>query len=392
MTARICFVRHRFYPGDARLDNQVAALREAGYQVDVLCTRRAAEPRVATEAGVRVYRLPALAHTRGGTLRYLLEYASFWLVCFLALSTLQATRRYRLIHVANLPDFLVFAALIPKIAGGRVLLDLRECAPEMYHTRFDVAWDSLLMRVLIALEQASIRFADAALTCTAQMRAAFLARGAAPDKLFVMLNAANPALFRNPVLPNPTIQSNSKFHIVTHGTITKRYGHEVLLQALALAAPQVPGIHLEIMGLGDRPEWLTKLITALDLQEKVTIAEFLPAQELVRRLRRADCGVVPVVKNVDTDLVHTYKMNEYMALGIPAIVTRTRAVEAYYDNTCLEFVESGDVRGLAEAMVRLARDPQRRYDLAQHALQAYKRYAAPKQKERYTQVVRQLTG
>jgi glycosyltransferase involved in cell wall biosynthesis len=390
MTARVCFVRHRFYPGDARLDNQVSALREAGYQVDVLCTRRAAEPRVATEAGVRVYRLPALAHTRGGTLRYLLEYASFWLVSFLALAILQATRHYRLIHVANLPDFLVFAALIPKIAGARVLLDLRECAPEMYHTRFDVAWDSLLMRVLIALERASIRFADAALTCTEQMRAAFLGRGAAPDRLFVMLNAANPELFCDPVLPDPAAASNGDFRVVTHGTITKRYGHEVLIQALGLAAAEAPGIHLEIMGLGDRPAWLVDLIAALGLQDKVTIAEFLPAQQLVQRLRQADCGVVPVVRNVDTDLVHTYKMNEYMALGIPAIVTRTQAVTAYYDEACLEFVASGDVQSLAQALVKLAHDPRRRYDMARAALQAYERYDAPKQKARYVELVNQL--
>ena len=36
------------------------------------------------------------------------------------------TRRYDLVHVHNMPDILVFAALVPKVFGAKVVLDLHD--------------------------------------------------------------------------------------------------------------------------------------------------------------------------------------------------------------------------------------------------------------------------
>ncbi len=77
----------------------------------------------------------------------------------------------------SLPDPLVFAALVPKLTGARVILDLHECMPEFFATKFGVALDHRGVRVVAAAEQASIRFADFAITCTEQMREAFVGAG-----------------------------------------------------------------------------------------------------------------------------------------------------------------------------------------------------------------------
>lgn len=392
MKSRVCLVRHRYYPFDCRVEAQVQALLNAGYEVDILCMRRRGEPYTSIEKGAHIYRLPALPHNRGGKFHYFAEYSTFLLQAFLSLGLLQMRRKYRLVHVHNLPDFLVFAALIPKALGAKVILDLRECTPEMYHTKHGSKMDSAFVRVLITIEQSSIRFADVALTCTEQMRHAFVLRGANPDKVFVMLNAANPEFFRDPVLPDPADRGDGTFHIVTHGTITKRYGHDFLIRAMALVVEKMPEAHLEIIGMGNRPTELLRLVDTLGLDGAMTFAEYLPVDELVRHLREADCGVVPMMRNIETDLVHTYKMQEYMALGIPVIATRTRAVEAYYDDSCVYFVESGNEQDLAQAIIRLRDNPQMRYNLAKNALRVYERYSAPKQEAHYIKLVQRLLG
>lgn len=392
MQSRVCLVRHRYYPGDWRIETQVQALLKAGYDVDVLCMRRCREPYTSSEEGVRVYRLPALPHKRGSRFRYFAEYSTFLLISFLSLSLLQIRRKYSLVHVHNLPDFLVLAALIPKALGAKVILDLRECTPEMYHAKYGSRMDSAFVRVLIAIEQSSIRFADAALTCTEQMRHAFVLRGANPNNVFVMLNAANPELFRDPRLPDPADQGDGTFHVVTHGTITKRYGHDFLIRAMALVVEKVPGARLEIMGMGNRRTELRRLVDRLGLGGVVTFVGYVPADELVRRLREAGCGVVSLIRNIETDLVHTYKMQEYMALGIPVVTTRTRAVEAYYDDTCVCFVESGNEQDLAQAIIRLHDNPHMRHSLAKNALRVYERYSAPKQEAHYIKLVQRLLG
>ena len=83
MSSPVCIVRHRDYPGDARIENQVQALVDAGYDVDVLCMRRPGEPYLTIENSVRLYRLPSLKRQREGKLRYVAEYLTFFALSFL---------------------------------------------------------------------------------------------------------------------------------------------------------------------------------------------------------------------------------------------------------------------------------------------------------------------
>lgn len=390
MASRACIVRHRGYPGDPRTEIQIQALLEAGYEVDFLGVRRSGEPYCRVEKNVRVYRLPALERKRTSTFRYLVEYVTFLLTSFVFLALLQVQRNYQLIQVCNLPDFLVFAALIPKILGARIILDLRESTPEFYHTLYGTRLNSPLMKLVRVVEQKSIAFADAALTCTEPMRRAFVQRGANPDKVFVMLNAADPNLFQNPILPNPNPKQKCSFRIVTHGTITKRYGHDVLIRAMPLVLKEVPEACLDIMGQGNWQPELEQMVKVSGLEHAVTFLGHLPLDELLNHLRMADCGVVSLPRNIETDLIHTNKMHEYMALGIPVVISRTQAVEAYYDDSCLCFFEAGNEQDLARALISLHHHPQQQYNLAHQALRAYEKYSAPRQKNYYSNLIQNL--
>lgn len=392
MGARACIVRHRHYPGDPRTKVQVQALQESAYEVDFVGTRRSGEPYFNIENGVRVFRLPALERKRAGKLHYLAEYVTFIITSLLALAILQVRRKYKLVQICNLPDFLVFAALIPKLLGAKIILDLRESTPEFNHTLNGTKMDSVLMKLLIAAEQKSIAFADVVLTCTEQMRQAFIRRGANPEKVFVMLNSVDPNRFCCPVLPYPTTQAERPFRIVTHGTITKRYGHDVLIRAMPLVLKEVPQAVLEIMGRGNWKEELEHLVETYGLSQAVTFMGYLPFDDLISRLRTADCGIVSMPKNIETDLIHTNKMHEYMALGVPVIISRTKAVEAYYDDTCLCFFEAGNEQDLAQAIINLYQNPDTRYQLAKNALKAYEKNSAPKQKHYYSELVLTLSG
>lgn len=392
MKARACIVRHRGYPGDPRTEVQIQALQEAGYEVDFVGTRRSGEPFINVEKGVRVHRLPALERKRAGKIRFLMEYITFIATTILVLGVLQVRRRYKLIQVCNLPDFLVFAALIPKLLGVKIILDMRESTPEFNHTINGTKWDSTLMKLLITAEQKSIAFADMTFTCTEQMRQAFIRRGANPDKVFVMLNAADPYLFCCPVLPDTTAQVTQPFRIVTHGTITKRYGHDVLIRAMPLVLKEIPEAVLEIMGQGNLKEELEHIVETTGLSRAVTFMGYLPLDELVNRLRSADCGIVSMPKNIETDLIHTNKMHEYMALGVPVVISRTTAVEAYYDDSCLCYFEAGNEQDLARAIINLYHHPDTRYQLAKNALKAYEKNSAPGQKHYYSELVLALSS
>ncbi|MCA9907755.1 MAG: glycosyltransferase family 4 protein [Anaerolineae bacterium] len=390
MKQRVCVVSQREIPGDARIHNQIQGFKEAGYEVDVLCTRQTNKPNFSVEDGVTYRRLPSIPRARASKIRYFLEYLSFWVPSFFALIYLQLTRQYQMVMVTNLPDPLVFSALFPKLVGAKVIFDIRECSPEMFNDRFNLAMDGKIMKVMIAFEQAAIRFSDATMTCTEQMKQAVIKRGAKAEKVFIMLNYGQFDL--EPVLPDPNEDTSSEFRIITHGTIIKRYGHDILIKAMPYVLEKLPHARLEIMGKGEfRPE-LEALVKTLGLEDSVTFGGFVSKDELLRRLRRAYLGAVTIVRNPEADLVHTYKMFEYMAMGKPIVISRTTAAEYYFDDTMLCFFDAGSPQALADAIVDLAENPEKRLSLAKNALNGLERFSLEKQRQNVRQMIDYVLG
>lgn len=172
---RACVIRCHYYR-DTRVQREVDALVGSGFDVEVICLRAEGEPRRERREGVTIHRLP-LEHSVGaGAARLLAEYVAFFILAALVVSARHLRRRFEIVQVNSVPDVLVFVALVPRLTGARVLLDLQEPMPEFLATRFGVGTSNPGVRLVAALEQLSIRFAHAAITVTEPMRRAFVAR------------------------------------------------------------------------------------------------------------------------------------------------------------------------------------------------------------------------
>src|SRR2546422_2812647 len=156
--ARICLIRQGVVPLDARVTREVGALIAAGDEADLICQRWADQPRRERLGRLTAYRLP-ISRKRGGALRSLAEYAAFLAAAALVAGALHLRRRYDVVQVNSMPDCLVFAAIVPRLLGARVVLDLHECMPEFFATKFKIGMGNQLVRLLISLERASTGFA-----------------------------------------------------------------------------------------------------------------------------------------------------------------------------------------------------------------------------------------
>ncbi|MGH2716043.1 MAG: glycosyltransferase, partial [Thermoleophilaceae bacterium] len=339
---------------------------------------------------VRRLRLP-LGRSEGRA-RYLLQYAAFGVAAAVVVSAIQCRRRYDVVQVNSMPDVLVFAAAVPRLLGARVLLDLHESMPEFFEVKYGVSPGHPALRVLAGAEQASIRFADRAITCTDQMRQAFVARGAPPRKLDVVLNSSDEAIFdvrRHPPAP----RRPDRFTLICHGAIEHSYGLDTLVRAAALLHREIPGLRVRIFGEGTyRPE-LERLADRLGLDGAVEFSDgFVPIQELLAAIANADVGVVAMRRDAFRDLTHCNKMFDFVAMRRPAVVSRTRAVEAYFGESCFAMFESGDEHDLARAVRALHRDPRLGERLAGRALQVSRPYRWACQQRIYLGVVEGLAG
>lgn len=386
--ARTCLIRQGHVPLDTRVRREISALLEAGHEVDVVCLRDQGEPLYHRSGALRIWRL-SLRRRRTGPVRYFIEYAAFFVFAAALVSALHLRRRYDVVQVNSLPDPLVFAALVPRLLGARVLLDLHECMPEFFASKYGTVPTHPMVRLLAHLEQTSIRFADATITCTDQMREVFLARGAPPHRVSVVFNGSDEAIFDH--RRHPRREPDAEFRLVSHGSLEARYGIDTIIRAVALLKQEIPGLRLSIYGDGSASAELHGLTEELGVSDSVFFSDgFVPVEELVQGIADADAGVVAMRRDAFRDLTLCNKMYDFIAMRKPAVVSRTRSVEAYFDESCFALFTPGDEFDLARAI----RSLHLRQDLgAELAAEAY-RTAAPhgwvRQRERYLAVVNQL--
>jgi len=119
-------VVHAYYPlGETRVEREAQALLTEGWEVDVICLQDEGEPSIEEVDNVMVYRLP-VRRSGKGFLQQLLEYFTFFFLAFGKLTSLHLKKKYQTVQLHNLPDFLVFAGMVPKLTGSRLILDLHE--------------------------------------------------------------------------------------------------------------------------------------------------------------------------------------------------------------------------------------------------------------------------
>jgi len=385
---RICVLRHGYYPEDVRVFKEVRALCEAGYSVDVICLKQPSEPIVDLIDGVHVYRLP-LRHQRHSVIRYLLEYGlSFSLMTFIV-TILYFRRHYSCIQVNNLPDALVFATVIPRLFGAKVLLDMHEPTPEMWVTNYGERRQKIL-KIHLALERYAIKYADRVITVNETIRTRFIERGASAMKIEVIRNVPGDSLIED---SNPYLSALPKVYtLITHGTIERRYGHEVILYALPLLRKTIERLQVYIVGDGEDLERLTTLSRELECSDIVSFIGYLPFPELSKLISKADVGLIPILPTPFGELCQPNKLFDYVALKRPVVISRLKAIQESFDDSCLMFFEPENYEDMAYKIIDIYNQPEKAKILVDNAYLRYDKMRWDKIKQIYLGIVANLNG
>ena len=386
--ARICVLRQFYVPDDPRVRREIYALTTAGHSVDIVCMRRPGEARTHREGSLTIHRLP-MTHKRGGLARYAFEYVGFPALAGAYVAWLDRRRRFDLVQANTVPDWLVFASFAPRLRGVPVVLDLHECVPEFFATKLRLSLDHPAVRALGAAERASINFASAAITCTDQMRDAFVSRGAARNRIAVVMNSTDETIFDPDRFP-PRPRREGRFSLLCHGTIEERYGQDTIIRAMKRLQGRIPGLSLEIYGDGSYGAELRRLVDELGLQQEVTFHGFVPMDELVAAIADADAGVVAMKRDAFRDLTHCNKMFDLITMRRPVICSRTRSVMAYFPNGSLKYFDADDAADLARAIEELYLEPAQAEELVRSASAQNEPYRWPYQRVHYLAVIEDL--
>src|SRR5208282_729655 len=122
----VCMITYSFYESDTRVMQYANALVKRGDTVDILSLGRPGQAKFEIINGVNVYRIQTRIVNERGRFAYLYRILRFLASSGAALTRKHLAKRYQLVHVHSVPDFLVFAAIVPRVMGTPVILDIHD--------------------------------------------------------------------------------------------------------------------------------------------------------------------------------------------------------------------------------------------------------------------------
>jgi glycosyltransferase involved in cell wall biosynthesis len=384
--ARVCMVAYTYYFTDSRIRREAEALVDRGDSVDVIALGKVGEERTRVLHGVTVMQ-PMVGRYRGASPgKYLINYCLFFIAAAARLAILHLRDPYHIVQVHTMPDFMVFAAIVPKLLGASVVLDVHDLVPELYRSKFRLPEKHWLIRFITWVERRSIGFADRAIAVNKPHLDALVHHGNPERKFIILLNLPDPKVF-GPNRRLPHAGEECRFKMIYHGMVAERYGLGIVLQAIASLREEIRGLSLLVAGEGDGLPDLVELAGELGLSDCVEFIGFVPLEDLVPTLLDADVGVVPLLLDSFTKYVLPVKLLEYVALGTPAICARTQTIEEYFDDSMVQYFTPGDAGELANCIRLLYGDPEKRERLGANADRFNGEHAWEQEKHIYYEMV-----
>ena len=356
-------VENNPYPQDVRVRSEAQSLAKSGHHVTVVAPRDRGQSRRETVNGVRVIRFRLYDGSTRGAPGFIVEY----LIAFISLH-LAAIRALiegaTVLHLHNPPDIFFPAALLYRLCGRKVIFDHHDLFPETISVKFGSERTAAVARVCQRLTFASSNHVIATNASYAQVA---LDAGRKPaTAVTVVRNGPPPEWSRMPA--NNRTGVLDEVHLVYLGAISSQDGVDGLVPVMErLCGGELPGgARLTIVGDGDERPALEQAFAALGLSDRVTFTGRVAATRVPELLQGADICVDTAPATDVNERSTMTKIAEYMALGKPVVAYDLLETRRTAGDTAV-LAPRGDANAFADAIVALARDPERRERLGERA-------------------------
>lgn len=333
-----------YLSNDARVKSYISILIQQGWTVDVICCREAGRPEKEEKEGYRIFRV-ADKYQGTNPLKYLYAYLRFFINAKRVAKIMHEHEPYELVHVHNMPNFLIGAVkdLLPK---PNLVLDMHDLMSVTFKAKFGNS--NIPMKLIHLEEKWSIGRADH-LICADAGQSEILKKTHPGVEPVIILNLANPEIFK---WEDHTWKSG-RFRFVYHGTIAHRLGVDRVVEALA-DLPE--NIVFRLIGEGDYKFKVLELIAKYNLSHRIELYPFVPVEKLPELLHECHAGIIPSRKTEATDkAMLPVKLLEYCNVGLPSIAAELSNIKRYFDDEVV-FFDPGSTEDLRKKMLCLYSD------------------------------------
>jgi glycosyltransferase involved in cell wall biosynthesis len=349
------------YKYDHRIQREAETLVTQGsYEVSLIVPKEGKVQKIYEEHGVSVREVNMQQYQGKSKYRYIISYLEFLFRTFFVCNKLLVLGQVDIFHIHNMPNFLIFSAILARLFGKTLILDIHDSVPETYAAKFNKDSNNILFWLLCCEEAICCWMVHKIICVNHPQRDALVSRGINSTKITVSLNVPDSRWYQGN--NNIKIDKGDKkqFKLVYHGTLAKRLGVDLTIQAVSKLICIIPAIEFHIYGGGDDKQELVQLAEELRLQEYIHFYGFLPFDKLCPMLKEMDLGVIGNRKSIATDLMLPVKMLEYIALNIPVVVPRLQTVQYYFSNEMVSYFDPEDSDALAVSILTLYQNREKR--------------------------------
>ena len=371
----ILMIVYTDYLQDTRVRREAETLASLPeFSVTVLALKNGRHPSTYVVDKVQVVELKEAKYRGNSQLRYVLSYFKFTLLSLLTCTSFFIRRRVDIVHVHNMPNFLVFAGIVPRMFGKKVILDVHDTVPETYGAKFN-AYTSKLFSALCLEERLACAFSNRIISVNHVQSSSLVKRGIPEKKITVSMNVPDPLRFNPEMVETQEKRKSNTFKLVYHGTIAKRLGIDLIIRAIAMLKNEIPDAEFQIWGKsGKDMDELIRLRSELKIQNKIVFREPVPIERLASELMDMDLGVIGNRKNIATELMLPVKLLEYVALKIPVIAPRLKGIEYYFSDNMVTYFEPENLESLKKGIIKLYRDKSLRRNQSERARSVLGKY------------------
>ncbi len=364
-----------YVPLDRRVWYEATTLRDAGWQVAVVCplmlggkvtsAQQTGNPQLLE--GIRVYRFP-LKVARRGIWNYLREYlTAIWGISRLSW---QAWRddHFDVIQFCNPPDLFAPLALLYRMLGARAVFDHHDLFPELVQWRFrgPVRW--VLRAFALVGEFTALRSANVVISTNESYRRVATDRAKVPpERVVVVRNGPKREDFA-PVAPVPDLKRGFPYMAAYAGVMGPEDGVTEVMQSIHYITHELGrrDILFVLMGDGAVRSKAQADAAAWGLEDVVVFTGMIHDNLLLRQhLCTADVLLSPEPKTPLNMRSTFIKVAEYMAMSKPVVAYRLPETQ-YTAREAAVFVEPGDAKAFGQAILALLDDPERRRQMGQY--------------------------
>ena len=389
----ICMITISSYPHDPRIRREVEELEKNGYEIDIISISFENQKKIEKYGNITAYRVAEYLPGREEMVQYLVYSFLYMIKSFFKLQQLHKKRKYSLIQIHNMPDYLIFVAFIQKLLKVPLILDIHDLTLELFEEKWPGLKYKFIKRIIKKIEKISCSFADHIITVTEGCKEKLVQRGISPDKITLILNTANIKIFKFSTRSEyQIINKNAK--LIYHGTVAKRFGIHLIIEAMKFVIEKISGSVVNIYGRYDSnyKSYLNERINVLGLSENVKLNGVLDRDEVPDVIRNSDIGVVPYLNNPYMHLALPTKACEFAAIGIPIVSTYLHTMALTFGSDSISFVNSENPEEFAARIIELCLNPELRKLRVDEAYQDVSEISWEVMGKRYTELINRLTN